>query len=72
MAYNFPTQTLTLLADAIGVNNIYDAALVCKTIITNHRSNPLSIKNVLTANFALAPSYWNKIVNRMQKRLRRF
>ena len=67
--YNVPTQTLSLFADAVGAHNIYDAALVCKTLMVNHRMNPMSAKNLLAANIALAPSYWHKFTNRVRKRI---
>lgn len=69
--YRLPVQALFLFANDLGVTNIYDAALACKTIMTLHRNNPLGMSNLIKANLKLAPVYWGRAKDRLQRRFRR-
>jgi hypothetical protein len=67
--YRLPVQTLFLFANELGVANIYDAAIACKTIMALSQDNPFGPRNLLQTNLSLAPVYWERAKARLQRRL---
>ncbi len=63
--YKIQQQCLCMLCDNFGVQNIYDASLICKYTLDLRENKPMSWLNIIQTNMALVPDYFRRFLHHL-------
>ncbi|MDY0018600.1 MAG: glycosyltransferase family A protein [Anaerolineae bacterium] len=66
--YRIPLQCLGMFCDDFGVQNVYDASLICKYTLDLQRDKPMTWLNIAKTNLTLAPDYLKRLWCRITRR----